>query len=196
MCNHAKSTSYQAERILFLSIMRIVAPSGLRLSSQPAHAPQADAQGGEIVQRGRGGGRQNTGHTKGNQGAVEADNEAVVGVDARHQRHGDPAQLYQFPETVGSDGDVRDFPGDGGPVADGDARIRLGQGRRVVDAVAHHQDSMSLPAQPGHIVRLIRRQYLGAKRVYPHLQGDGLGGAAAVSGKHDGTGDPQGAEGG
>ena len=78
------------------------------------HAPQADAQGGEIVQRGRGGGRQNTGHTKGNQGAVEADNEAVVGVDARHQRHGDPAQLYQFPETVGSDGDVRDLPGDGG----------------------------------------------------------------------------------
>ena len=52
--------------------MRIVAPSGLRLSSQPAHAPQADAQGGEIVQRGRGGGRQNTGHTKGKQGAVEA----------------------------------------------------------------------------------------------------------------------------
>ena len=50
-------------------------------------------------------------------------------MDARHQRHGDPAQLYQFPETVGSDGDVRDFPGDGGPVADGDARIRLGQGR-------------------------------------------------------------------
>ena len=42
MCNHAKSTSYQAERILFLSIMRIVAPSGLRLSSQLAHAPQAD----------------------------------------------------------------------------------------------------------------------------------------------------------
>ena len=134
MCNRAKSTSYQAERNLFLSILQIVAPSGLRLSSQPAHAPQADAQGGEIVQRGRGGGRQNTGHTKGNQGAVEADNEAVVGVDARHQRHGDPAQLYQFPETVGSDGDVRDFPGDGGPVADGDARVRLGQGRRVVDA--------------------------------------------------------------
>ena len=78
------------------------------------------------MQRGRGGGRQNTGHTKGNQGAVEADNEAVVGVDARHQRHGDPAQLYQFPETICSDGDVRDFPGDGGAVADGNARIRLG----------------------------------------------------------------------
>ena len=71
-------------------------------------------------------GRQNTGHTKGNQGAVEADDEAVVGVDARHQRHGDPAQLYQFPETICSDGDVRDFPGDGGAVADGNARIRLG----------------------------------------------------------------------
>ena len=58
---------------------------------------------------------------------VEADNEAVVGVDARHQRHGDPAQLYQFPEIVGSDGDVRNFPGDGSPVADGDAGVRLGE---------------------------------------------------------------------
>lgn len=77
MCNHEKSTNYQAERILFLSIMRIVAPSGLRLSSQPAHAPQADSQGGEIVQRGRGGGRQNTGHTQSDQRAVEADDEAV-----------------------------------------------------------------------------------------------------------------------
>ena len=77
------------------------------------------------MQRGRGGGRQNTGHTKGNQGAVEADDEAVVGVDARHQRHGDPAQLYQFPEAVGSDGDVRDLPGNGGTVADGDARAAL-----------------------------------------------------------------------
>ena len=129
MCNRAKSTSYQAERNLFLSILQIVAPSGLRLSSQPAHAPQADAQSGEVVQRGGGGRRQDSGHTEGDQGAVEADNEAVVGVDARHQRHGDPAQLHQFPEAVGGDGDVRDLPGDGGAVADGDARVRLGQGR-------------------------------------------------------------------
>src|SRR5699024_1454179 len=106
MCNRAKSTSYQAESNLFLSILQIVAPSGLRLSSQPAHAPQADAQGGEIVQRGGGGWRQHSGNTQSDQRAVEADNEAVVGMDARHQRHGDPAQLYQFPEAVGSDGDV------------------------------------------------------------------------------------------
>ena len=84
MCNHAKSTSYQAERILFLSIMRIVAPSGLRLSSQPAHAPQADAQGGKIVQRGGGGWRQDSCHTESDQGAVEADDKTIIGVDARH----------------------------------------------------------------------------------------------------------------
>ena len=84
MCNHAKSTSYQAERILFLSIMRIVAPSGLRLSSQPAHAPQTDAQGGEVVQRGGGGWRQDSGYAQSDQRTIEADDKTIIGVDARH----------------------------------------------------------------------------------------------------------------
>ena len=88
------------------------------------------------MQRGGGGWRQDSGHTQSDQRAAEADDEAVVGVDARHQRHGEASQLYQFLEAVGSDGDVRDLPGDGGTVADGDARVRLGQGRRVVDTVA------------------------------------------------------------
>ena len=96
----------------FLSIMRIVAPSGLRLSSQSAHASQTDSQSGEVVQRSRGGRRQESGHTESDQGAIEANDKTIVGMDARHQRHGDPAQLHQFPETVGSDGDVRDFPGE------------------------------------------------------------------------------------
>ena len=129
MRNRAKSTSYQAERNLFLSILQIVAPSGLRLSSQPAHAPQTDAQGGEVVQRGGGGWRQDSGYAQSDQSTIEADDKTIIGVDARHQRHGDPAQLHQLPEAVGSDGDVRDLPGDGGAVADGNARIRLGQGR-------------------------------------------------------------------
>ena len=147
------------------------------------------------MQRGRGGGRQNTGHTKGNQGAVEADNEAVVGVDARHQSHGDPAQLHQFPEAVGSDGDVCDLPGDGGAVADGDARVRLRQGRRVVDAVAYHQHGVSLPAEPCHILRLVRRKDSGAEVIHSHLSGNGCGGAVTVAGEHNGAGNPQSAEG-
>ena len=55
------------------------------------------------MQRGGGGRRQDSGHTEGDQGAVEADDKAIVGVDARHQRHGDPAQFHQLPEAVGGD---------------------------------------------------------------------------------------------
>ena len=83
MCNHAKSTNYQAERILFLSIMRIVAPSGLRLSSPPAHTPQADTQSGEIVQRGGGGWRQDSGYAQSDQSTIEAHDKTIIGMDAR-----------------------------------------------------------------------------------------------------------------
>ena len=61
-------------------------------------------------------------HTESDQGAVEANDKAIVGVDARHQRHGDPTQLYKLPEAVSGNGDVRNLPGNGGAVADGNAR--------------------------------------------------------------------------
>ena len=47
-----------------------------------------------------------------------------------------------------------------------------------------------------NILRLVRRQDSGAEVIHSHLGGNGCGGAVAVAGKHDGTGDPQGAEGG
>ena len=80
----------------FLAILQIVFMSKLRLSSQPAHAPQTDTQSREVVQRGGGGWWQDSCHAESDQGAVEANDKAIVGVDARHQRHGDPAQLYQL----------------------------------------------------------------------------------------------------
>ena len=52
--------------------------------SQPAHAPQADAQGGEIVQRGGGGWRQDSGYAQSDQRTIEADDKTIIGVDARH----------------------------------------------------------------------------------------------------------------
>ena len=39
------------------------------------------------MQRGRGGGRQNTGHTEGDQGAVEADDKTIIGMDAVSYTH-------------------------------------------------------------------------------------------------------------
>ena len=66
----------------------------------------------------------------------------------------------------------------------------------VMSAIsAHHQDSMPLPAEPGHILSFVRRKDSGAEVVHSHLGGNGRGGTVTVAGKHDGTGDPQGAEG-
>ena len=65
---------------------------------------------------------------------------AVVAVDAAHQALRDAPQRDQFEQAVCRDSDVRDLAGNGRSVADGDADIRRGQGRRVVDAVADHDD--------------------------------------------------------
>ena len=78
MCNRAKSTSYQAERNLFLSILQIVAPSGLRLSSQPAHAPQTDTQSGEVVQRGGGGWAAGLRLRPSDQSTIDANDKTII----------------------------------------------------------------------------------------------------------------------
>ena len=58
---------------------------------------------------------------------------AVVVLDAVHQGHGQLPQAHQLPQAVGGDGDVGDLPGDSRPVTDCDTRIRLGEGRGVVE---------------------------------------------------------------
>ena len=55
---------------------------------------------------------------------------------------------------------------------------------------------MPLPTEPCHILRLVRRKDSGAEVIHSHLGGNGCGGAVAVSGEHNGTGDPQSTEGG
>ena len=126
MCNRAKSTSYQAERNLFLYILQSVDPSGLRLSSQPAPAPQADAQGGKIVQRGGGGWWQDSGGACGGRGAVEGKGTGWLGGVGLHRSQGGAGRPSQVGEAAGGNGDVRKLPGDGGAVGDGDGRMRLG----------------------------------------------------------------------
>ena len=51
---------------------------------QVGHIPQADAQGGPVVQQCRGGGRQYPRHAQCDQRQVEAHDEAVAAVDALH----------------------------------------------------------------------------------------------------------------
>ena len=143
------------------------------------------------MQGGRGRRGQRAGRAEGDQAAVEADDEAVVAADAPGQSQRQPAQPHQFPQAVGRDGNIGDLPGQRRAAADGDAGVRLGQGRRVVDAVPHHQDTVAFPAQRGHIAGLVGRQDPGVPVVHPDLGRDGPGGAGAVPGQHDGAADAQ-----
>jgi hypothetical protein len=51
-----------------------------------------------------------------------------------------------------------------GAGAHGDADIGLGQGRRVVEPVAHHSDHLPFPLQPLHLIPLVLRKHLGTTR--------------------------------
>ena len=86
--------------------------------------PQADAQSGQVMERGGGGRCQDAQGTQGDETTVEADDKAVIGLDAVHQGHGQPPQLHQLEQVVCRDGDVRDLPGNLRPVADGNTCIR------------------------------------------------------------------------
>ncbi|CAN4028581.1 NADPH-dependent glutamate synthase, partial [Dysosmobacter welbionis] len=105
-------------------------------------------------------------------------------------------QAHQLPQAVGGDGDVGNLPGDGRPIADGDAGVRLGESRGVIDAVPHHEDGMAFLPQSGHILRLVRRQHPGPEVIHPKLFRNGSGGAGAVPGEHDGIPHAQGPQGG
>ena len=63
------------------------------------------------------------GHTQSDQGAIKTNNKMIVGVNACHEFQGNSTQLHQFPETVGGDGNIRDFPGYGCTIANSDAGI-------------------------------------------------------------------------
>ena len=118
---------------------------------------------------------------------IEADNKAVVVLDAAHQGHGQLPQAHQLPQAVGGDGDVGDLPGDGRPVADGDARVRLGEGWGVVDAVPYHENGVPFPPQSSNILRLVRWEHAGPEIVHSQLLRNGSSCAGAVPGEHDGV---------
>ena len=151
---------------------------------QCSHAVEAYAKGRQVVEHGGGGWRQDTCHAKTDQCPVEPDDKAVVVLDAAHQTYGQLPQAHQLPQTVGGNGDVGDLPGNGGPVADGDTGVRLREGRRVVDAIPHHQYGVPLPPHSSHILCLIRWENPGPEVVYPQLLCNGSSGTRAVPGQH------------
>ena len=77
---------------------------------QISHAMQADAQGGEVMECGRSGRRQDTQGPKGNQGAVESNDKTVIGANTFTQPAGEAAQADELKQIIRSNGDVRDLP--------------------------------------------------------------------------------------
>ena len=77
--------------------------------------------------------------------------------------------------------------GNVGSVADGDAHVRLGQGRGVVDAVPHHSHLLVLLHQLLHIPGLILGQHLRVDGGKPYFFGNGLGGSFVIPGDHGGA---------
>ena len=70
---------------------------------------------------------------------------------------------------------IRRFNGDVGPGPDRDAHVGLGQGRRIVDAIAHHGHFLAVLLQLLYFSDLVRRQDLGV-----HLPDAGLGGGVKI----------------
>ena len=104
---------------------------------------------------------------------------------------GNGFQGHQLFQTVGADGHICDFPGDGGTGMDGDADICRRQSGRIVDAVADHHHRMSFGFGVTDKGGFILRQHLRKAAVHPHLRRNGAGGAVTVAGHHDGLGNAQ-----
>ena len=66
---------------------------------------------------------------------------------------------------------------------DGNAGVSAGQGRGIVDAVAHHSHLAVLLQLPDNSL-LALRQHPGDHLVHPGLSANGLGGALIIAGQH------------
>ena len=107
-------------------------------------------------------------------------------MDTFHQLHGEQPQPNQLPQALRRNGDVGNLLRNGGTVADGDSHIGFGQGGRVVDAVAYHNNGVPLCPQRRNIICLVLRQHLSTKFINPDMGSNRFGRAPAVTGQHDG----------
>ena len=66
----------------------------------------------------------------------------------------------------------------------GDTDIRLGQGRRIIRAVAAHGDKLALRLLVANELELHLRRRLGKEIIHPRFRRDGSGGQRIVAGDH------------
>ena len=67
--------------------------------------------------------RQDSVDTQQDQTQIKSDHKPVISVYTDHQRVADSFQCHQLIQCVLRNGDIRDFPGDLRPLADGDSHI-------------------------------------------------------------------------
>ena len=84
------------------------------LGQQIRHALEADGERGHVVQQRRGRRRQNAEHAEHDERKIEAHDEAVVAMDARHELLTEGAQRDEREQILGRDRDIRDLARDGG----------------------------------------------------------------------------------
>ena len=146
------------------------------------------------MQERRGRRRQESGHAEDDQTKVEADDEAVIAVDAAHEGLADSAQRDKLEQILRRDGDVGDLPRDSRAGRNGDARVGLRQGRGVVHAVADHDNGAARSLFPADERGLVLRQDLGVEFVHADLFRDGRGSPAVIAGHHDDLADAAGVQ--
>jgi hypothetical protein len=80
--------------------------------------------------------------------------------------------------------DVSRLDGNVRPRTDGDADIGRHECRRVVDAVAHHRDALTLGLQLTDLRRLLIGKHLGHHAVDAELSANALRDSARIAGEH------------
>ena len=155
------------------------------------HGIEGHAQGRQVMQQSRDAGRQDHEQAPGQEHAVEqhggrkVDVDAPQGGPAQQPGRDEPAEVRPGEQHIGH------FAGQVGAVAHGHAHMGGGQGRRVVDAVAHHEDLAALGGEVGDDVGLVGGQDLRTVFLEAQLAGHGTGGTLVVAGEHEDTAEAQ-----
>ena len=129
--------------------------------------------------------RDEPGHATREERGVERDDLAERIVHALLEPHGEPAQHHERGEVAIGEGDVGHLLGDRRARAHGHADVGRRERRRIVDAVAHHDDPAARGAHLLHHGVLVLGQKVGPELVDTRCRGDAACGVLVIAGEHD-----------
>ena len=111
-------------------------------------------------------------------GDVVAERPPQVGLDGPQCAPGKPDGVGGDSQVAAHQGEVARFDGDVCAGAHRDAKVGLGEGGGVVDAVTDHRNDLSFGLQPFNDADLVGREHFGDDGLDADLVGDGAGGAS------------------